>query len=340
MAPEQKPEPSVPGQVPAPAAKQKPEPLVPGQVPAPEELARRPAAADALRRQDIPEEVLDQAVRDAQGDLPELVAVLGSPQPPGKNDPPGPHAMLAISPDGKTLAAAGRDKVVRMWDLAAGKVRLELTDHQRPEVSQPCKPAFSPDGKLLATGDTHGTIRLWSPTQGKPLATLVEPAGDLHQIVFSPDGRFLAAARDGGVTQLWDARTTKPHPTLRMGTDAVYCVAFSPDSKTLATCAGRAVCLWDVATGTPGATLWGPQPAHCLAFHPDGKTLVAAGDGQDVLVRDVPGKRPGLAMALVGHDSGVREAVWRADGGLLVTVAETDGGVWLWDPGANPLRAR
>ena len=269
-------------------------------MPAPEELARRPAAADALRRQDIPEEVLDQAVRDAQGDLPELVAVLGSPQPPGKNDPPGPHATLAISPDGKTLAAAGRDQVVRLWDLATGKVRLELTDHRRPEVSQLCKPAFSPDGKLLATGDRQGTIRLWDPTQGKPLATLAEPAGDLHQIAFSPDGRFLAAGRDGGVTQLWEARTTKLHSTLRMGTDPVYCVAFSPDSKTLATCAGRAVCLWDVGTGKPGAHALGKRGRlRCLAFHPDGKTLVTAGDNKDVL-----GARRARPTAAAGHGPG------------------------------------
>ncbi len=317
-----------------------PEPLVPGQVPAPEVLARQPAAADALRRQDIPQDVLDQSVRDAKGDLPDLVAVLGSPRPPGKDDPPGPSATLAISPDGKTLAAAGRDRVVRLWELATGKVRLELTDHQRPGVSHLCKPAFSPDGKLLATGDSQGTLRLWDPRQGKPLATLAEPAGDIHQLAFSPDGRFLAAARDGGVTQLWDARTTKLHSTLRMGAEPVYCVAFSPDSKTLAAPAGRAVCLWDVGTGKPGATLWGNAVVRCLAFHPDGKTLVTAGDTRDVLLRDVPGQRPPLAQGLMGHASGVRDASWRADGGLLVTVAETDGGVRLWDPGASPLRGQ
>jgi DNA-binding beta-propeller fold protein YncE len=325
----------------APAAPEpEPEPLAPGQAPAPEDLARRRVAADVLRREDIPKEVLDQAVRDAKGDLPELVAVLGSPQPPGKNDPPGPAALLAISPDGKTLAAAGRDKVVRLWDLATGKVRLELTDHQRPDVSHLCKPAFSPDGKLLATGDRQGTIRLWDPTKGTPLGTLVEPAGELHQIAFSPDGRSLAAARDRGTTQLWDARTTKLHSTLRMGADPVYGVAFSPDGKTLAVTSGQAVCLLDVETGAPGDALWGSAPARCLAFSPDGKTLVVGGDGNDVLVRDVPGKRPPMAMGMVGHESGVCDAAWRADGGFLVTVAETDGGVRLWDPGASPLRGK
>ncbi len=336
VALEPKPEPPPPV-----APEPKPEPLKPGQMPSAEELARRPAAADALRRQDIPEEVLEQVVRDAQGDLPELVAIFGTPQPPGKNDPPGPHATLAISPDGKTLAAAGRDKVVRLWDLATGKVRLELTDHQRPEVSQLCQPAFSPDGKLLATGDRQGTIRLWNPTRGKLLATLAEPAGDLHQIAFSPDGRFLAAARDGGATQLWEVRTTKLQTTLRMGMDPVHCLAFSADGKLLAIPSGRAVVLWDVATGKPGSTLWGNgAPVRCLAFQPDGKTLLAGADDQDLMLRDVPGQRPPFAMGLVGHDSGVRDAAWRADGGLLITVAETDGGVRLWEPLATPLRGK
>jgi WD40 repeat protein len=34
------------------------------------------------------------------------------------------------------------------------------------------------------------------------------------------------------------------------------------------------------------------------------------------------------------------DGVWRADGGLLVTVADSDGGVRLWDPGGSPLRGK
>jgi WD40 repeat protein len=220
-------------------------------------------------------------------------------------------------------------------------VRLELTDDRRTPGKPLCTLAFSPDGKLLATGDKQGTIRLWNPTRGKDLATLEEPGGELFQIAFSPDSKLLAAARDGGATQLWDVRLAKFRTTLRLGTKAVYCLAFSPDGKTLATGGEeRAVCLWDVARGTPGATLWGPSFVRCLTFHPDGRTLVAAGGTKDVLVRDVPGKRAPFATGLVGHDSGVRSALWRADGGLLITAGETDGTVWLWDPSATPLRAR
>jgi WD40 repeat protein len=313
----------------------------PGEVPSPEELARPPVAADALRRQDIPEELLEQVVRDAQGDLPELVAILGADKLLGKDAPAGQQLALAISPDGKTLAAAGPDRVVRLWDLATGKVRLELTD-PRARAAGLCSMAFSPDGKVLATGHSQGTIHLWSPTHGKHLAALEEPGGDLYQLAFSPDGRLLAAGRDGGATQLWEVRTTKLLTTVRIGTGAVYCVAFSPDGQTLAVGGQeQAVCLWDVVHNKGGGTMFGQRdPVRCLAFHPDGRTLVVAGDDKEVMVRHVPGKGKPLSMGMVGHESSVRACLWRADGGLLITTAQADGGVRLWDPSATPLRGR
>jgi WD40 repeat protein len=49
----------------------------------------------------------------------------------GQADQPCHLYAVAISPDGKTLASGGTDKVVRLWDLATGKVRRELTGHRR-----------------------------------------------------------------------------------------------------------------------------------------------------------------------------------------------------------------
>jgi WD40 repeat protein len=313
----------------------------PGEVPSPEELAWQPAAADALRRQDIPEELLDQVVRDAQGDLPELVAILRAEKAQGKEAQAGQHRALAISPDGKTLAAAGPDRVVRLWDLATAKVRLELAD-PRSRAPGLCSMAFSPDGKVLATGHNQGTIHLWNPRHGKHLAALEGPGGNLFQLAFSPDGKLLAAGREGGATQIWEVRTTKLQTTVRIGTGAVYCLAFSPGGQTLAVGGQeQAVCLWDVPHHKGGGTMFGSRsPTRCLAFAPDGCTLVVAGDDKEVLVRHVPGKGKPLAMGLVGHESSVRGCLWRADGGLLITTAQADGVVRFWDPSATPLRGR
>jgi WD40 repeat protein len=68
---------------------------------------------------------------------------------------------VAVSPDGKLLAAAGKGTSpyfrARLCEAATGKELAVLAGHKDMITSV----ALSPDGGTLATGSRDGTIKLW-----------------------------------------------------------------------------------------------------------------------------------------------------------------------------------
>jgi WD40 repeat protein len=73
----------------------------------------------------------------------------------------------AFSPDGATLATAGREGRVKLWDLRTGRLTLVLKGHTATVTSL----EFSPDGRTLYSSSWDGTTRIWRA------ATLAEVDG-------------------------------------------------------------------------------------------------------------------------------------------------------------------
>lgn len=169
--------------------------------------------------------------------------------------------VLSFSADGKTMASAGLDRRVTLWDVATGEVLRTLSGHRGPILAL----AFAPDGKTLATGDTihegriessggrigwkaiSGEVKLWDLATGQPRRTFTGLGHGIGAVAVSPDGtRVAGATYYGGITRVWDASTGVTLKTFAVPGVAGVDAQFTPDGRELATVGSEGIIrIWD-----------------------------------------------------------------------------------------------
>jgi WD40 repeat protein/serine/threonine protein kinase len=238
---------------------------------------------------------------------------------------------VAFSRDGRRLAAAGHDRIVRLWDTATGQEVLRLRGHK--DIVG--RVLFSPDGQRLASASADGTVRIWdaSPFQNTDpcIRTLGGDDGEFFGLAFSPDGRLLASASADHFVKLWDPKTGQEVLRLRGHKEAALCVDFSSDGRRLLSGSmDKTVKLWDVQTAQelplPGCGGFNVM-VRSVAFRPDGRAF-ATGAHQRVQLWDLTG-RP-LLLPLKADPEFVNCVAFSPDGKYLATVGHTRAAK-VWD---------
>jgi WD40 repeat protein len=208
----------------------------------------------------------------------------------------GRDVPLAVSTDGRRIAAATFDNGVVIWDVATAKRLLTLRGHDGLIRGV----AFSPDGTRLATASDDKTAGVWDTQSGRQLLNLVGHKNAPSHVLFSPDGKKVVSAvgvyyrysyrtRDnsdpGGPpeTRVWDATTGRELVTVPGG----WGVAFSPDGKQLAT--GDPPAIWDAGSGKEVLRL-PAQPGRWVSWSAEGGRLAALSSWDRVVVWDAATK--------------------------------------------------
>ncbi|MBW4659758.1 MAG: AAA-like domain-containing protein [Drouetiella hepatica Uher 2000/2452] len=267
---------------------------------------------------------------------------------------------VRFSPDGRLIATAGSDGVVKLWDVLGQPIKTFERYHRSILDMN-----FSSTGRFILTAGDDGVARQWNlsgevlntydhqevvqavvissdekrvVTVGGGIAKVWNIAGqqqaswqasekELYSINFKPnDQSFITAGLEGKVQQ-WDWSGRK---LIEFASDqgAILSAQFAPDGRTLATAGSDgSVKLWD-QNGQPLLTLKAHKGwTRDINFSSDSQSFATAGDDGIVKLWNISGQQ---IAELKGHLGGVLNVQFNSNNQQLVS-AGTDGTARLWN---------
>jgi RNA polymerase sigma factor (sigma-70 family) len=205
-------------------------------------------------------------------------------------------SAIRFTPDGKRVALAGADFVIRFWDWQARKETGRIQVPKEKEVQYPealTMLAFSPDGGMLATAcdsvilnGVPRKIVLWDVAKATKLKTLTGPEFPVEGLAFTPKGDQIVANFTQGSFQVFDvasgdrlkpADNTWGNPAIAL---AFFRQGLNPEPG--AVTPKLLTDLWDLATGEDISSGKVPDRLWSLAISPDDR-IVAGGDARGVI---------------------------------------------------------
>jgi len=275
---------------------------------------------------------------------------------------------VAFSPDGKSIATAGCDGIVRIVNAESGERLRKLEGH----IGSIFSVAFSPDGKRIVTGGEDKTVRIWNIESRKELANtdpifkaiMLEDGTGIGFTAFSPDGKMLAACGGndlGRNIRIWNTDTGRLLQKLegvaipgflldgrlvtgvdRNSTTRVFdvesgselykferkLIRISMDGRRIATEGGGIVQIWDAETGKKLQDMQGRAPV----FSPDG-TKVATMVGGEAQIWDTETRIWDVESGRKLQKLQGGTPVFSPDGDKIVTTTTTAGRhtTKIWD---------
>ncbi len=252
---------------------------------------------------------------------------------------------IAVSPDGRTLAAGDFTGQVKLWDTTSRQEVFSFPPSTHPIMAL----AFSPDGGQIFDTTANGWLGIldvskgravgaWKPMRaGKEARAVAVSAANARYAVGGLEQEVRIVSIAGGEVS-----------TPRAENSYITSLAFTPDGLTLIGADGKAIRIWDAASGALHRTILTSETVASIAVTRDGARVLAGfgnflstSDDKVIRVYEIhSGNEVAILEGITGNTYGVAVS----PNGLFVATAhgpdirsmfslsqEKDTSVRLWD---------
>ncbi len=192
---------------------------------------------------------------------------------------------MAASHDGKYLAIAGDDHVIRLFDVVAQKTVRELSGHA--DWIQTL--VFAADSQTLYSGGNDGRVLRWDNDYPVAPQEVVKLEFAIRSLSLASERQLLAIGGFSNDIKIWDLKSSKWKHEFKCECKDQRCVKFSPEGDKLL-CGGRdgGIRVWDAETGS----VLCDRHLHrgkvfTAAFSADGNSITSAGEDRHLIRFDM-----------------------------------------------------
>ena len=220
---------------------------------------------------------------------------------------------VAVEPDNKWFATGAGDRMIKIWDLASGELKLSLTGHISPVRGL----AISARHPYLFSAGEDRIIKCWDLETNRVIRQFRGHLSGIYSLALHPTLDVVVTGGRDATVRVWDMRTREAIFTMtgHRGTVAsVVCQDSEP--QIISGSMDATVKLWDLAAGKSITTLTHHKKSvRTLAIHPTQYTFASgSAGGHNVKTWRCP---EGTLVNNMAHDTIVNTLSVNADGVLF-----------------------
>ncbi|BGP33269.1 pre-mRNA-splicing factor prp46 [Rhodotorula toruloides] len=194
---------------------------------------------------------------------------------------------VAVEPGNKWFATGAGDRVIKIWDLASGELKLSLTGHistVRGLAVSPRHPylfSCAEDKERPHFSHSIGMVKCWDLETNKVIRHYHGHLSGVYSLALHPTLDVLITAGRDASARVWDMRTKAQVHVLTGHTATISDVkAQESDPQVITGSMDSTVRLWDLAAGKTMTTLTHHHKSvRSIAIHPTEYSFASASAG-------------------------------------------------------------